>query len=308
MSSSGAVVDTQVTAAGGIATFDPVTANQNYKLRYTLCGGCSFSPRDQGDDDMIDSDAKINEGAFGTTAKAFKVNAGQTVDAFDAAMRQPGAVITFVWNDRNNDGLQDAGEEGIANIQVELLDVDNNNAVIAVAQTDDQGLAAHSNVATGINLKLRYALCTGCSFAKLANAATRVDDDTIDSDAKINEGATGSTASFRLNKGSQTFTLMDAGMRLPGRVETFVWVDANRNGIQDDGATGMAGVMVELLNADNNNAVIATATIWRRRYRRFHRRAHQCPAQVALHQASRLHLHQSRPGQRRHGRQRPEDQ
>ena len=155
--------------------------------------------RDRGNDDMIDSDAKTNEGAFGTTAKAFRVNAGQTVDTFDAAMRQPGAVITFVWNDRNNDGLQDAGEEGIANIQVELLDVDNNNAVIAVAQTDDQGLAAHSNVATGINLKLRYTLCTGCSFAK----RNQGDDDTIDSDAKINEGATGSTALFKLNKGSQ---------------------------------------------------------------------------------------------------------
>jgi uncharacterized protein YfaS (alpha-2-macroglobulin family) len=53
---------------------------------------------------------------------------------------------------------------------------------------------------------------------------------------------------------------MDAGIRLPGQVETFVWVDTNRNGIQDDGATGMAGVMVELLDADNSNVVLATAT------------------------------------------------
>lgn len=59
--------------------------------------------------------------------------------------------------------------------------------------------------------------------------------------------------------GSQTYTLMDAGMRLPGRVETFVWVDTNLNGIQDDGPTGMDGVLVELLDVDAGNAVIASA-------------------------------------------------
>lgn len=256
LSSSGAVVATQLSAADGIAAFDPVTANQNYKLRYTLCGGCSFSPRDRGGDDLVDSDAKVNEGAFGTTAKAFKVTASQTVDAFDAAMRRPGEIVTFVWNDRNNDGLQDAGEEGIANIQVELLDVDNNAAVIAAAPTDDQGLATFLGVATDIDLKLRYALCSGCSFAK----RNQGDDDAIDSDAKVNEGATGSTASFRLSMSSQTYALMDAGMRLPGQVETFVWVDTDLNGIQDDGATGMGGVLVELLDVDDGNTVIGTAT------------------------------------------------
>jgi hypothetical protein len=250
------VLASQMTAANGVASFDPVAASQSYKLRYTLCSGCSFSPRDRGNDDTIDSDAKTNEGAFGTTARAFTVSAGQTMQAFDAAMRQPGIVTTFVWNDRNNDGLQDAGEEGIAAVQVELLDVANNLAVIATAQTDDQGLAAFAQVATGVDLRLRYTLCAGCSFAKRNQGA----DDTIDSDAKVNEGATGSTASFRLSQGSQSLTSVDAGMRLPGRVETFVWVDTNLNGLQDDGATGLAGVLVELLNMDDNNAVIATAT------------------------------------------------
>lgn len=256
LSSSGAVVATQVTAIDGVAAFAEVTANQNYKLRYTLCDGCSFTPRDKGNDDTVDSDAKTGEGATGTTAKAFKVNAGQTVSSFDAGMRRPGVVITFVWNDRNNDGLQDAGEEGVANILVELLDVDNDNAVIGAAQTDAQGLATLANVPTNIDLKLRYTLCSGCSFAK----RNQGDDDTVDSDPKTGEGATGSTGSFQLDQGSQTFTDMDAGMRLPGRVETFVWVDSNGNGIQDDGATGLAGVTVELLNADDGNAVIATAS------------------------------------------------
>lgn len=256
LASSGAVAAMQMTAADGVALFDPVAASQSYKLRYTLCSGCSFSPRDRGNDDTIDSDAKTNEGAFGTTARAFTVSAGQTVQAFDAAMRQPGVVTTFVWNDRNNDGLQDVGEEGVAAVQVELLDVANNLAVLATAQTDTQGLAAFAPVATGIDLRLRYTLCAGCSFAKRNQGA----DDTIDSDAKVNEGATGSTATFRLSQGSQGLNSIDAGMRLPGRVETFVWVDTNLNGLQDDGATGMAGVLVELLNVDDNNAVIATST------------------------------------------------
>ena len=255
VSSGGATAATQLTAADGIAAFEAVPTSQSYKLRYTLCSGCSFSARDQGQDDLLDSDAKVNEGATGTTAKAFSVQAGQTVTSFDAAMRQPGVVESFVWNDRNNDGLQGAGEEGIANVQVELLDVDNGLAVLATAQTDEQGLVSFSGVATGVELRLRYALCSGCSFARRNQG-----DDAIDSDAKTNEGATGSTGNFRLSQGSQGYTTMDAGMRLPGRVESFVWVDANRNGLQDDGATGLAGVLVELLDADNGNAVLATAT------------------------------------------------
>ncbi|HNS00991.1 MAG TPA: SdrD B-like domain-containing protein [Anaerolineae bacterium] len=254
LASSGATVATQLTAADGIAAFEGVTANQSYKLRYTLCGGCSFSPRDRGQDDLIDSDVKVNEGAFGATVKAFSVSDGQTVNSFDAAMRQPGAVVTFVWNDRNNDGLQDAGEEGIANIQVELLDVEDNLAVIAVAQTDGQGSASFANVPTNARLRLRYTLCSGCSFAKRNQG-----DDAIDSDAKTNEGATGSTLNFRLSQGSQTVTAQDAGLRLPGRVESLVWVDTNLNGLQDDGATGLAGVMVALLDVDNGSAVLATA-------------------------------------------------
>ena len=72
-------------------------------------------------------------------------------------------------------------------------------------------MAAFAQVATGVDLRLRYTLCAGCSFAKRNQGA----DDTIDSDAKVNEGATGSTASFRLSQGSQSLTSVDAGMRLP---------------------------------------------------------------------------------------------
>ena len=77
LSSGGATAATQLTAADGIAAFEAVPTSPSYKLRYTLCSGCSFSARDQGQDDLLDSDVKVNEGATGTTAKAFSVQAGR---------------------------------------------------------------------------------------------------------------------------------------------------------------------------------------------------------------------------------------
>ncbi len=48
-----------------------------------------------------------------------------------------GAIGNYVWVDENSDGLQDAGEPGIANVLVQLKDQDGN--VIATTLTDNQG-------------------------------------------------------------------------------------------------------------------------------------------------------------------------
>jgi len=51
---------------------------------------------------------------------------------------------SYVWNDLNKNGIQDADEPGIANVEVELLDNNNNS----LAKTKDSG--------GNINLKLGY--------------------------------------------------------------------------------------------------------------------------------------------------------
>ena len=62
--------------------------------------------------------------------------------------------------------------------------------------------------------------------------------------------ATANQASFTLAAG-QNRTDVDFGYRDTGSVGDRVWLDANANGVQDAGETGINGVTVQLLDAGN---------------------------------------------------------
>ena len=64
-------------------------------------------------------------------------------------------------------------------------------------------------------------------------------------------------AAFSLNPGDSR-TDVDFGYRGTASVGDRVWLDANGDGAQDAGETGINGVTVQLLDAANN--VVATAT------------------------------------------------
>ncbi len=65
----------------------------------------------------------------------------------------PIEIGNLVWEDSDDDGIQDAGEPGIAGVIVELLDA--NNAVIATTTTDANGnyIFNHANVGAGAGLQ-----------------------------------------------------------------------------------------------------------------------------------------------------------
>ncbi|HEX4497346.1 MAG TPA: SdrD B-like domain-containing protein, partial [Thermoanaerobaculia bacterium] len=69
--------------------------------------------------------------------------------------------------------------------------------------------------------------------------------------------ATANQATFSLAAG-QNRTDVDFGYRYTGSVGDRVWLDANGNGVQDAGETGLNGVTVQLLDSSNN--VVGTAT------------------------------------------------
>ncbi|MEL7377669.1 MAG: SdrD B-like domain-containing protein, partial [Bacteroidota bacterium] len=73
--------------------------------------------------------------------------------------------------------------------------------------------------------------------------------ETRDSDASESNGR---TSTFRASRGNQNFTDWDAGFFTPGQVTTYVWNDLNGDGRQNDNETGIEGVEVRLLNANNN--------------------------------------------------------
>jgi hypothetical protein len=78
-------------------------------------------PANQGGDDTRDSDAGVN----GRTG-VINLVSGQNDDTNDAGFTRPAALGDFVFNDLNNNGIQDPNETGISGVTVRLFDGGNN--------------------------------------------------------------------------------------------------------------------------------------------------------------------------------------
>jgi subtilisin-like proprotein convertase family protein len=124
------------------------------------------------------------------------------------------AVGNLVWNDLNGNGIQDAGEPGIAGVGVELYSstdatTGNGDDVLrGRAVTDANGNYSISNVPDGLNLFEVFRSPGGFTFA-----SKDVGDDALDSDVD----STGTTSLFTISAG-QTDATRDAGLvgSMPG--------------------------------------------------------------------------------------------
>mgnify|MGYP002391175582 CR=1 FL=1 len=96
-------------------------------------------------------------------------------------------------------------------------------------------------------------------------------DDTQDSDINPSGPDVGFTDIFNLANNVISTTLWDAGIikyrtptptrtQTPINIGNFVWHDLNQNGIQDAGEPGVAGITVQLWNADKTSLIHSTTT------------------------------------------------
>ncbi len=145
----------------------------------------------------------------------------------------------FVWEDKNANGVQDAGEAGIANVVVQLKDTAGN--VVATTTTDASG-GYHFDVNPGT-----YSVTVVAPAGYVPTVANQGGDTAKDS----NIDAAGKMASVTLAPG-QTNLSLDAGLYRAAELGDRVWFDANKNGLQDAGEAGVAGVKVTLLDASGN--------------------------------------------------------
>ncbi|MBV5310736.1 SdrD B-like domain-containing protein, partial [Chromatium okenii] len=86
------------------------------------------------------------------------------------------------------------------------------------------------------------------------------DDDGADSDANTSTtlGVTGTTQVVNLNPGQANNTL-DAGMYKTASLGNYVWLDIDKNGVQDGNEAGVNGVTVNLYD-DAGNLISSTIT------------------------------------------------
>ncbi len=176
-------------------------------------------------------------------AAALAVAAGEHRNGVDFGYQYappPGSLGDRVWNDANGNGVQDVGETGLAGVVVALYDADGTQ--LATVTTDGGGYYGFQGVSAG-----NYSIAIG---------AAQYWDATGDLDGVGTPNQAGVTVAI-----GQERSDVDFGLKYnppPALIGDRVWNDANSNGIQDAGETGLANVAVTLRDA--SNAVVATAT------------------------------------------------
>ncbi len=157
-----------------------------------------------------------------------------------------GSVGDFVWNDGNQNGVQDAGEPGVSGVRVHLFTC----AGVQLQEKFTSGLGIYNfpNVAAGSYYVTFDLLPAGFVFS----AKDAGGNDATDSDAAP---ADGKTDCFTLAPGENK-TTVDAGIRPssagPASLGDFVWHDINNNGLQDVGEMGIPDVWVGLYDNAGN--------------------------------------------------------
>ncbi|NNF01492.1 MAG: T9SS type A sorting domain-containing protein, partial [Bacteroidia bacterium] len=145
-----------------------------------------------------------------------------------------GSIGDYVWCDDNGDGIQDATEAPIAGVVIELLDALGN--VIATDTTDANGLYLFD-------------------FLPPATYTVNVVDATVPAGKDLTTNNDPTTVN--LGPGENRLDV-DFGYMYNGTIGDYVWCDENLDGIQDASEPAIAGVVLELLDAQGN--VIATDT------------------------------------------------
>ena len=256
--SSNVVVATTTTDINGFYLFTGLTAATTYTVGFeNIPAGYGFSPNAGAVSVANNSDVNPSTGRTGNVTTGA---AGTTVSYVDAGLiispntfDSKSSIGDRVWNDLNNNGIQDPGEPGIAGVTVTLYAA-NGTTVIATTTTDALGNYLFTNLDAGSYVVGFSGLSAGYVFATKDAGA----DDSKDSDA---DAGTGKTAPITLAPGEINLTI-DAGVRNTNAtlssLGNFVWYDLNNNGIQDAGEPGAAGISVELTDMAGN--VIKTTT------------------------------------------------
>ncbi|RYD47625.1 MAG: hypothetical protein EOP85_05125, partial [Verrucomicrobiaceae bacterium] len=151
----------------------------------------------------------------------------------DFGYRNDASIGDLVWNDRNNNGVVDAGEPGIEGV---IVFIDANSNGIFEQATE------------------RYAITNNAGYYLIDNLPAGTFLVRVD----ISSLPQGSVPTYDLdgtgtaNNATRTLTLsedavnVDFGYRTTASVGDFVWNDVNANGVQDSGEVGIAGVRVYL--------------------------------------------------------------
>jgi protocatechuate 3,4-dioxygenase beta subunit len=168
------------------------------------------------------------------------LGSGDAGTNYNFCEHEPASIKGTVYHDRNNNGVQDAGEEGIEGVVIELMDADGNTIRTT---TDADGNYCFEDLLAG-----DYMI-------------TEIQpDDWIDGQERVGSlGGNNQPDKFNVTiNGGDKGRNYDFGELLPGSIGGFVHTDNNGNCVFDAsaGEEPLSGVTLQLLDSSGN--VIAT--------------------------------------------------
>lgn len=267
----GPAIQTTVTGANGIYNFSNLNPGR-YIISIPIIAGyrpggiasTSNNPDNDIDNDnngVRDASGILYSNAITLVAGNEPVTDGDGSDGnltFDIALCGNSAIGDFVWSDANCNGIQDAGENGINGVLVNITYAD--GTVKTEVSRNFQGNDGYYNF---INIgpgTYTITFITPAGFTpSTSNAGI---DDSKDSDP-VN-----GNVSVTLAANQSDFTI-DAGYCSAGglRLGNLVWNDSNNNGIKDSNEPGISGATVNLYldtNGDNipdASPIMTTTTV-----------------------------------------------
>lgn len=174
----------------------------------------------------------------GQTTYSFTAVAGDVISTLDFGFDGGtfGSIGDRIWLDVDGDGVQDAGEQGLGGVTVNLLD-STGTVILATTTTDANG---------------------NYDFVGLPAGSYRVDVTDIDGVlAALNPSATNPTGAIVLGVG-QNYDLADFGY-VPsggsGTIGTSIWHDLDADGFRDPLEPPIEGVTVDLFFDTNGNGL-----------------------------------------------------
>jgi hypothetical protein len=279
----GAFIAEVFTDENGIALFDKASpADQEVRLKFFKPDGDHAFTHKDATNNNFDSDA---DRSSGETAKFKTTGAGITIKNVDAGLWTPGEIITYIWDDMDEDGRQDGGEWGVPNVTVEVRKP--GGALVTSAVSGVDGIATLKDVPADQEFRLHYIKP---GFASGITAKDKTNNN-FDSDADPNNGQTAKFRTVRGNAGGNqlAFDIKSLDMGLTGvdytqdtdndgipdfqdkyptdntnngapAIYSYAWDDLDGNGKQNDGQTGIGGVPTQLRRGGSNNVLQTSST------------------------------------------------
>jgi len=228
------LVATTTTDSNGLYLFDHLLAG-TYKVEFLLPAGYTQTSTANIAPDDVDSDGPLTGNII--------VAAGQLNDTVDQGFYKLASLGDFVWHDRNGNGFQEPGEEGISGARVNLR---KSGSVIDTTLTNNQGQYRFDNVQPGV-YDVEFLQPVGYAYISPQGQESGA----LDSDGPY-------AADVNLESGEND-NKIDQGFYGAGRVGNFVWHDRNADGVQDPDEPGIDGVTVQLLKGSTVFATTQTA-------------------------------------------------